>query len=66
MKVFYNDLLDEFDRLDNSFSILVTIAEGATNWNAIPNAELEIIKERLKTISSLTDSLYEILEKSPK
>mgnify|MGYP003349968783 CR=1 FL=1 len=66
MKVFYNDLLNDLDTLDRDFSILVTIAEGSTDWNSVPNSTLEIIKERIRMLNAVTADLYELLEKHPR
>jgi hypothetical protein len=65
MKVNYNDLLHEFDSLNNEFSILTTLAEADVNWRAIPNSELEILKERLAAAKFLVEDLFNRLEKFP-
>lgn len=66
MKVNYNDLLSDFDSLDRFFSILVTIAEGSTKWESVPNSDLEIMRDKIKSINDISDELCLLLEKYPR
>lgn len=65
MKVNYHDLLSELDSLDRFFSVLVTIAEGSTKWESVPNSEMEIMRDRIKSINDLSDDLCNLFEKYP-
>jgi hypothetical protein len=66
MKVHYNELLCKLTSIEEAFSLLNTLADAEVNWHSVPNAELEIIKERVKSLDSLVTELFDRFEKYDK
>lgn len=63
MKVHKAQVSTSIRNLASDFSWLETLSTTEKFMSAIPNYQLEILKERLKSCSLLVDDIVEIMEK---
>lgn len=59
----YHKILNELDNIDRTIGFLTTEAESVIQWNSIPNQEILIIEERIKSIKNCMEDIFNIFEK---
>lgn len=58
MRAYPKALQGKVNSLEDSMSWLATVLESTVNWGQIPNHEIKILKERIKTMSDALDDIY--------